>query len=144
MKPGFLLALISGSSLVVTASNALSKSPAHLSVGSTDLEAVQISMHNAPIAQDPIHMDVMPPSGGQSSPRHRQEKVHLLKRMDRKSGKWGTSHPRYRLLEALWGYSRYRGRNMADLDKWRTLYKSVGKKQKKVSLPGLGIRAHFC
>jgi carnosine N-methyltransferase len=55
--------------------------------------------------------------------------------MDKKSGKWGTSHPRYRLLEALWAYTNYRERHMAELDRWRSLYKSTGKKQKKVSGP---------
>lgn len=88
--------------------------------------------------QDPLLMGAMPMLNVnmQASPRHRQEKAHLMKRMDRKSGKWGSSHPRHRLLEALFGYTRYRERNMAELDRWRSLYKSVGKKQKKASKPG--------
>ncbi|KAF2624475.1 N2227-domain-containing protein [Macroventuria anomochaeta] len=70
----------------------------------------------------------MPPG---ESPRHRQEKAHLLKRMDRKTGKWGTIHPRYRLLEALYGFTKYRERNMAELDRWRSMYGNVVKAQKK-------------
>lgn len=82
-------------------------------------------------AQDPLQMGSMPPS---ESPRHRQEKVHLMKRMDRKHGKWNTVHPRYRLLEALYGFTKYRERNLAELDRWRSMYSNVGKSQKKVSL----------
>ncbi|KAH3966909.1 hypothetical protein HBH51_141690 [Parastagonospora nodorum] len=83
------------------------------------------------IAQDPMQMGAMPASNADSSPRHRQEKAHLMKRMSRKHGSWGTSHPRYRLFEALWGFSRCRDRNVAELEKWRRLYQNVGKKQKK-------------
>ncbi|KAJ8111501.1 hypothetical protein OPT61_g5919 [Boeremia exigua] len=79
-------------------------------------------------AQDPLSMGSM---GAEESPRHRQEKAHLVKRMDRKTGKWDRIHPRHRLLEALYGFSKYRERNMVELDKWRTMYASVGKAQKK-------------
>jgi len=95
-------------------------------------DEVKTAMDNAQIAQDPLMMGAMPPSDNGASPRHRREKLQLLKRMDKKSGKWGTSHPRYRLLEALWAYTRYRERHMAELDRWRSLYKSVNKKQKRV------------
>ncbi|CBX96263.1 hypothetical protein LEMA_P111820.1 [Plenodomus lingam JN3] len=83
-------------------------------------------------AQDPMNIGAMLLDPAQSTARQRQEKAHLLKRMDRKSGKWGTTHPRYRLLEALFGFSKYRERNMAELDRWRSLYKNVGKKQKQI------------
>jgi hypothetical protein len=65
--------------------------------------------------------------------RHQKEEAHLMKRMNRKNGKWNSSHPRYRLLEALFSYSKYRDTNMAELDRWRSLYRNVGKKQKKAS-----------
>lgn len=84
------------------------------------------------VAQNPMQMGAMPASNADGSPRHRQEKAHLMKRMSRKHGSWGTSHPRYRLFEALWGFSRCRDRNVAELEKWRRLYQNVGKKQKKV------------
>jgi hypothetical protein len=100
--------------------------------GSTQLDDIRIAIEDVQVTQDPLHMGAMLSSGAQDSLRHCQEKKHLMKRMDRKSGKWGTSHPRYRLLEALWGYYRYRERNMAELNRWRTLYKSVSKKQKRV------------
>lgn len=84
--------------------------------------------------QDPLHMGAMPAKSIPESPRHRQEKAHLIKRMDRKHGKWGSSHPRYRLLEALFSFNKYKERNLAELDRWRGLYKNVGKSQKKVRL----------
>ena len=87
--------------------------------------------HDNNAGQDPLQMGAMAPS---ESPRHRQEKARLLKRMERKHGKWNTVHPRYRLLEALYGFSRYRERNMAELDRWRSMYGNVGKAQKKVTL----------
>jgi carnosine N-methyltransferase len=97
-----------------------------------NVDEVNIVIDNAYVAQDTLMMGAMPPNDLNDSPRHRQEKAHLMKRMNKKSGKWGTSHPRYRLLEALWGYTKYRERHMAELDRWRSLYRSVGKKQKKV------------
>ncbi|KAF2825472.1 N2227-domain-containing protein [Ophiobolus disseminans] len=82
-------------------------------------------------AQDPLQMGAMLSSGMEDFTRYRQEKVHLLKRMNQKQGNWGTSHPRYRLMEALFGFTKYRERSMAELDRWRGLYKNVGKKQKR-------------
>jgi hypothetical protein len=87
--------------------------------------------------QNPIHMGAMQSSHIPDSARHRQEKAHLMKRMDRKNGKWTSTHPRYRLLEALFSYSKYRDSNMAELDRWRGLYKNVGKQQKKASQSSL-------
>jgi hypothetical protein len=135
MKPAFLVMLASISSFVFAASEVSSRKSQELPDSSPEKETAIFDIEDAHIAQDSLHMGVMPSHVAQASPRYRQEKAHLTKRMNRKSGKWGTSHPRYRLLEALWGYSRYRERNMAELDRWRTLYKSVGKKQKKVSDP---------
>lgn len=86
-----------------------------------------------PVAQDPMQMGAMPPQVAAQSPRHRREKAHLMKRMGRKNGKWGSSHPRYRLLEALTAYTKYRDTNMAEMERWRGLYKKVGKQQKKAS-----------
>ncbi len=88
-------------------------------------------------AQNPLNMGDM---GVGDSPRHRQEKAHLLKRMDRKTGKWDRLHPRHRLLEALYGFSKYRERNMVELEKWRTMYASVGKAQKKVRYARFSFR----
>jgi hypothetical protein len=86
------------------------------------------------IAQDPMQMGAMIAANVPDSPRHRREKAHLMKRMSRKHGTWGPSHPRYRLLEALSGFKNYRARSMTELERWRDLYKNVGKKQKKVGL----------
>jgi hypothetical protein len=83
--------------------------------------------------RNPLQMGAMPSRDISDSSRHRQEKAHLLKRMHRKNGKWNSSHPRHRLLEALFSYSKYRDSNIAELDRWRNLYKNVGKQQKKVS-----------
>ncbi|CCF33516.1 hypothetical protein CH063_00142 [Colletotrichum higginsianum] len=66
------------------------------------------------------------------SPRHEQEKKNLLKRMSKSHGKWDTNHPRHRLLEALFGFSRYKPRQMAELDRYKGLYKHVSKAQKAV------------
>ncbi|KAH9876594.1 hypothetical protein J1614_003725 [Plenodomus biglobosus] len=95
------------------------------------ISSIEYSAGDGYAAQDPMNVGAMLPGPAHSTARQRQEKAHLLKRMNRKSGKWGPSHPRYRLLEALFGFSKYRERNMADLDRWRSLYKNVGKKQKQ-------------
>lgn len=86
-----------------------------------------------PATQDPMQMGAMLPQAAAQLPRHRHEKAHLMKRMSRKNGKWGSSHPRYRLLEALTAYAKYRDTNMAELERWKGLYKNVGKQQKKAS-----------
>ncbi|KAF6823976.1 methyltransferase domain-containing protein [Colletotrichum plurivorum] len=77
------------------------------------------------------------------SPRHEQEKKNLLKRMSKSHGKWDTNHPRSRLLDALFGYSRYKPRHMAELDRWRGLYKHVSKAQKKVLENTIGYSQKF-
>ncbi|KAH8722842.1 N2227-like protein-domain-containing protein [Phaeosphaeriaceae sp. PMI808] len=74
----------------------------------------------------------MSPDSVSDSARHRQEKAHLIMRMNRKHGNWGTGHPRYRLLEALFGLENYKESNLVELDRWRGLYKNVGKQQKNI------------
>lgn len=66
------------------------------------------------------------------SPRHEQEKKNLMKRLSKSHGKWNTNHPRHRLMEALFGFSRYKARQMAELNRWKDLYTHVSKAQKKV------------
>lgn len=69
------------------------------------------------------------------SPRHENEKAELLRRMSRAAGKWDSSHPRHRLLDALHGFSKYFDRNIDDVKRWRKLYKGVTRQQKKVRRP---------
>ena len=66
------------------------------------------------------------------SARHVSEKKSLLKRLDRKSGKWGPHHPRHRLLDALWGFVRYHKRQAEELERLKKLYKNVPKSHHKV------------
>ncbi|KAG7110689.1 hypothetical protein HYQ44_011079 [Verticillium longisporum] len=66
------------------------------------------------------------------SPRYEAEHKALLKRMSKSHGKWDTTHPRARLLDALHGYVRYRERQTAELDKWRRMYKNTSSSQKMV------------
>ncbi|KAK1958603.1 N2227-domain-containing protein [Colletotrichum sublineola] len=77
------------------------------------------------------------------SPRHEQEKKNLLKRMSKSHGKWDTNHPRHRLLEALFGFSRYKARHMAEIDRWKGLYKHVSKVQKAVLEKTIGYSQKF-
>ncbi|WYZ36820.1 hypothetical protein EsH8_II_000326 [Colletotrichum jinshuiense] len=77
------------------------------------------------------------------SPRQEQEKKNLLKRMSKSHGKWDTNHPRHRLLEALFGFSRYKPRQMAELDRWKGLYKHVSKAQRAVLEKTVGYSHKF-
>ena len=134
MRPSLLVILagvVSASLGAVDASGQADQVPQLSNPLISEMEEVNIAIEDAQNAQDALRMGAMLPSSALRSPRHRQEKAHLMKRMDRKSGKWTTNHPRYRLLEALWAYTRYRERQMAELDRWRSLYKSVSKKQMK-------------
>lgn len=78
--------------------------------------------------QDPLHFGSMEAL----DKRQRVEHVHLIKRLDRQAGKWNANHPRYRLLEAMYSYVSYKDRNMAELDRWKNLYKNLSRKQKAV------------
>jgi hypothetical protein len=133
MKSSLLLFLAGFSSVALANIGTLTgESQASAADSIPNIGEANIAIGNAQVAQDPLMMGAMPPSDVGDTSRHRREKLQLLKRMDKKSGRWGTSHPRYRLLEALWAYTRYRESHKAELDRWRSLYKSVGKQQKKV------------
>lgn len=67
--------------------------------------------------------------------RHVQEKTRLLDRLKRDEGTWNNHHPRHRLLDALYGYSRYYQRQKEELERLRGLYTKVNKKQHKVNIP---------
>jgi hypothetical protein len=82
--------------------------------------------------QDPLQPESTLLANRQPSSRHQAEIAHLNRRMLRENGVWGPSHPRYRLLDALFSYIRYEERNMAELERWRGLYRNVSKKQKQV------------
>jgi carnosine N-methyltransferase len=133
MKSSLLL-FLAGSSSIALANIGTPNGESQVQAADSILNIgeVNIAIDNAQVAQDPLIMGAMPPSDVGDASRHRREKLQLLKRMDKKSGRWGTSHPRYRLLEALWAYTRYHESHMAELDRWRSLYGSVGKQQKKV------------
>ncbi|KAL4925536.1 N2227-like protein-domain-containing protein [Aspergillus undulatus] len=68
------------------------------------------------------------------NPNPRQEAEHnrLHHRLRHSTETWNTSHPRHRLLMALYGFTRYKERNLAEVKRWRELYKHVSKSQKKV------------
>ncbi|KAK0657914.1 N2227-like protein-domain-containing protein [Cercophora newfieldiana] len=65
-----------------------------------------------------------------STHRHVAEKDSLLQRLSRTQGHWNEHHPRYRLLEALRGFSSYAETNLAELDHLKGLYRHVSKRQK--------------
>ncbi|KAH6695148.1 N2227-like protein-domain-containing protein [Plectosphaerella plurivora] len=66
------------------------------------------------------------------SPRHEAERKALQGRLSHSNGRWDRNHPRHRLLDALHAYMRYSALQTTDLDKWRRLYKSVPKEQKRL------------
>ncbi|KAF2008930.1 N2227-domain-containing protein [Aaosphaeria arxii CBS 175.79] len=77
-------------------------------------------------AQDPLQYGSMNPP-----PRHQRELENLQTRLSKTTGTYNQFHPRYRLLDALWSYSSYQTLNLAELNRWRSLYKNMGKKQRK-------------
>ncbi|CEN61309.1 hypothetical protein ASPCAL07965 [Aspergillus calidoustus] len=66
----------------------------------------------------------------QPDPRQLDEFVRLQGRLQRSTGTWNANHPRYRLLMALYGFSRYKEKNLVEVKRWRDLYKHVPQKQK--------------
>ncbi|KAL4969444.1 N2227-like protein-domain-containing protein [Aspergillus stella-maris] len=66
------------------------------------------------------------------NPRQEIETLNLQHRLSRRTGKWNASHPRHRLLMALYGFSRYKQLNLAETKKSRDMYKHVPKAQKNL------------
>lgn len=76
---------------------------------------------------------------GSVDARHAEEKARLLRRLDKTHGEaWDTNHPRARLLDALYAYSRYGERTRADLARWRALYGNVPAQQRFVLEAAVG------
>ncbi|KAL4947082.1 N2227-like protein-domain-containing protein [Aspergillus filifer] len=67
-----------------------------------------------------------------ANPRQEVENLNLQTRLSRATGKWNASHPRHRLLMALYGFTRYKQLNLAEVKKWRDMYKHVPKTQKNI------------
>lgn len=63
---------------------------------------------------------------------HQLEKERLLSVMARQNGVWSPNHPRYRLLDALHGFTKFYEWQRADVDRLRQLYVYVSKAQRKV------------
>jgi len=70
-------------------------------------------------------------------PEHLVERARLLDRLKETNGKSDAHHPRYRLLQALHGFRNYKQTQMAELHRWKGLYKHVPKRQRQVSRPML-------
>ncbi|KAL9573102.1 hypothetical protein ACKAV7_002787 [Fusarium commune] len=66
------------------------------------------------------------------TPRHVEAKKKLDKSMAIGWGNWNAQHPRHRLLDALYGYSRYYERQKAEVDRFEGLYKHVSRAQKSL------------
>ncbi|WZH47290.1 N2227-like protein-domain-containing protein [Fusarium acuminatum] len=66
------------------------------------------------------------------TPRHVEARKKLNKSMQRGWGNWNAQHPRHRLLDALYGYSRYYERQKVELDRVEGLYKHVSKAQRSL------------
>ena len=75
---------------------------------------------------------------------HEHEKKSLLRRLSKSHGKWDNNHPRHRLMDAILGFSRYKVGQMAELDRWKGLYKHVSKAQKKGCLLQLSLVHKDC
>lgn len=61
------------------------------------------------------------------------EKARLMDTLQRDKKSWSTSHPRHRLLDALFGFQNYRERQQVELNRLRGLYKLTTRTQKTAS-----------
>ncbi|KAL4814375.1 N2227-like protein-domain-containing protein [Aspergillus spinulosporus] len=93
-------------------------------------EAGQAIVSNITIDSSPVFDS--PVQAIDHDTREKKEYKRLQSRLDRTSGTWGPSHPRHRLLMALYGFTRYKERNLAEVKRWRDLYKHVPKEQKQL------------
>ncbi|KAJ6076774.1 hypothetical protein N7499_008755 [Penicillium canescens] len=65
-------------------------------------------------------------------PQNEEEHSRLLRSLQRSSGKWDSSHPRYRLLTALHGFTQHENSTQSELNRWRYLYKKAPKHQRRL------------
>lgn len=65
--------------------------------------------------------------------RHLEEKERLLDRLAKSHGSFDVHHPRWRLLQTLWSFAKYRDFSKSEVQRWRDLYESTSKQQKEVS-----------
>ncbi|KAK2877120.1 hypothetical protein FQN49_001394 [Arthroderma sp. PD_2] len=76
--------------------------------------------------------------------RQHEEKLRLLDRMRRDMNrKWDSSQPRHRLLTAMHGFARYKDRNLAELERWSTLYSNTPKRQRTFIESSIGYTSKF-
>ena len=83
------------------------------------------------------------PAGPDQTERHLEEVERLLQRMSRKHGRWNEHHPRYRLLEALRGFSSYAQLQQAELDRLEKLYGHASKQQRALLEREIGYGKRF-
>ncbi|KAJ5275631.1 hypothetical protein N7505_004176 [Penicillium chrysogenum] len=79
----------------------------------------EVAAYNATTFQYPVPLST-----------HNEEHTRLMQNLQRSNGKWDSNHPRHRLLTALYGYTSYKDKNLAEVNRWRNLYKNVPKKQR--------------
>ncbi|KAL4901117.1 hypothetical protein BDW74DRAFT_187968 [Aspergillus multicolor] len=72
------------------------------------------------------------PSIEEENTRQEEEYTNLQDRLNRNTRKWTPSHPRHRLLTALYAFTRYKERNLSEVKRWRDLYQHVPKEQRKL------------
>ncbi|KAK7418442.1 hypothetical protein QQX98_003934 [Neonectria punicea] len=87
---------------------------------------------DSPVEVHEVIVTVEQISGQPNTPRHILEKKRLLDALARPHGSLPTNHPRYRLLDALHGFTNYQERQKAELDRLKGLYKHVSKSQKSL------------
>lgn len=84
----------------------------------------QFFASKVPVTHDPVPF----------LPQNEEEHSRLLRSLQRSSGKWDYSHPRYRLLTALHEFTRYQNGTQSELSRWRNLYKKLPKHQRLVGI----------
>ncbi|KAM5356833.1 hypothetical protein ACJ41O_003479 [Fusarium nematophilum] len=97
-----------------------------------DLASVALDLASSPIEVHEVVVTLEQVSGEPNTPRHVEAKKKLLRNMDRKEGTWNNHHSRHRLLDALYGFSKYYERQKVELDRLEGLYKYVTKAQKSL------------
>lgn len=85
-----------------------------------------------PFPTFPLAAPLSHPTCSTTLQRHVDEKLHLLHRLDRKTGTWDKSHPRWRLLDALWSFTSQYNAHLASTQRLRNLYKNLSKPHRKL------------
>ncbi|CAI4213131.1 unnamed protein product [Parascedosporium putredinis] len=132
ISAALMLSAAAGSNLAGAPDGQIQPDDQKVLVGSERDGPLGESAIDSPSEIHQVYVTVQDLAKQKESARHIAEKEKLLQRLSRDQGKWDSGHPRWRLLDTLYGFRKYFDRNAEEVRRWKKLYKHVSPAQKKL------------